>query len=265
MKLLVLADLHFDIWGFKDPFAGVEDLLKGVEAVILAGDVAHEPPRGWPNAFAYLRSKLGDVPLHIFPGNHDCYGYYLDAEDEMQKIASEHGANFVQKGMLVFGDTRILCCTLWTDYQLGGGREQNIRRAMRFMNDFRRIKISSDGPTRHAVAEDFIALHEDHCAWLKTRLSEPWEGRTIVVTHHAPHPSVLRAYDIDLGCAFGSDLEALMTGPAAPDLWLYGHSHDLMDARVGRTEIQAVPLGYPDDLTRVEDRRARVARMIFEI
>lgn len=266
MKVLVLADLHFDMWRPRglDPLVHVADHLGDLAAVILAGDVAHRPIHRWPDAFAYVRSKTGGVPIHIFPGNHDFYEYDLDREDEMAACALAHGVDYAQKRVLVFGDTRILCCTLWTDFRLGGEFQDNKRRVSQHLNDFKLIGISKEASYRKVWARDFIRLHEDHRAWLESKLAEPWEGRTIVVTHHAPHPSVMKPYDLDLSAGFGSDMSDLMIGAGAPDLWLYGHTHDLGDGRVGNTEIKAVCLGCPDDL-REEDIKARIDRMLIEV
>jgi predicted phosphodiesterase len=267
MKLLVLADLHNDFWQsrFLDPFADCEDLIEGVGSVILAGDVAHLPLQRWPDAFSFLRSKVGDVPIAIFPGNHDHYEFYLDAEDAMADCAKAYDVTYAQKHVLVYGDTRILCCTLWSDFKLGGELEENKRRIALHLNDFRLIKMQGETPSRRAVPDDFIQVHEDHLAWLEGKLSEPWDGRTIVVTHHAPHPSILKKYDLDLSAGFGSDLSHLMTGETAPELWLYGHTHDLGDGRVGRTDIRAVTLGYPQDVRALQTRRERIERMLVEV
>lgn len=85
-----------------------------------------------------------------------------------------------------------------------------------------------------------------------------------MVTHHAPHPSVMKKYDLDLSAGFGSDMSDLMVGREAPELWLYGHTHGLRDARVGKTDIKAVCLGYPQDL-RAQDTGAWIERMLIDV
>lgn len=268
MTALVLADLHFDMWqrygagAAFDIFTGSADLLEGVHTLILAGDIAHEPLKRWPRAIEYVRRAMPHADVYILPGNHDFYGSRLDREPEMARTAHDAGASYAQMKTIVCGDTRFLCCTLWTDFRLGGDFEANKRRAVDYMNDFRRIRVG-DGP-RALWCSDLIRLHRQHRGWLEDRLTEPWPGRTIVVTHHAPHPSVIKRYDVDLSAAFGSDLSDILEGPHAPDLWLYGHTHDLIDARVGRTEIRSVTLGYPDELL-LTTVRARVQRGLIDV
>ncbi|PSK84055.1 calcineurin-like phosphoesterase family protein [Limimaricola soesokkakensis] len=265
MKTLILADLHWDRWNHitRDPLEGCEDLLEGVYTLILAGDIAHEPLKKWPRAIEYVRKRMPYADVHIFPGNHDFYGSRLDREPLMAACAQKAGASYAQMRQILCGDTRFLCATLWTDFELGGDFEVNKRRAVDGMNDFRRIHVGESW--RALWCSDLIRLHRQHRAWLEDRLAETWPGRTIVVTHHAPHPAVIKRYDVDLSAAFGSDLGDLMTGPSAPDLWLYGHTHDLIDARVGRTEIRSVALGYPDHLPRGSDIRERIERMIIDV
>jgi len=85
--------------------------------------------------------------------------------------------------------------------------------------------------------------HEVARAWLKEELAKPFDGKTVVVTHHGPHPlSVHPRYVGDpLNAAFVSDLSALMPGV---DLWLHGHTHAGSDYQVGRCRVVANPAGY---------------------
>lgn len=265
MTTLVLADLHHDIWqgAGREPLEGCEDLLDGVHTAILAGDIAHEPLKRWPRAIEYVRRKLPHATVHIFPGNHDFYGSRLDREPAMASTAADAGATYAQMRTIVCGDTRLLCATLWTDFELGGDFTGNKRRAVDYMNDFRRIQVG-DG-ARALWCSDLIKLHRQHREWIERTLAEPWPGRTIVVTHHAPHPAALLEHPgPDLSAAFGSDLSDIIEGPHAPDLWLFGHTHDLVNTHVGRTEIRSVPLGYPDELL-LTTVRARVERGLIDV
>ena len=271
MKVLVLADLHYDLWP-SDPLEGCEDLLEGVRAVFLAGDVAEY--KDWPAALSYVREKISSplgLPVlnFVFPGNHDYYKFYLDAEGNMQNCAEQHDFHFVQKDRIVLNGTRFLCCTLWSDCAVGGDLHENKKRISQHMNDFGQIFVHGHGkePTRRVTPNDFIRIHEDHRAWLEKELSEPWtRGRTIVVTHHAPHPKVMRKYSLDLRAAYGSDLSHMMTGESAPDVWFYGHTHSSLEAKIGRTQIRAAGLGYPERLQdNLDLRRRKVAGMLIEV
>jgi hypothetical protein len=76
-------------------------------------------------------------------------------------------------------------------------------------------------------------------------LAIPFDGPTVVVTHHAPHPdSVARRFENDpLTPAFVSDLSEVIDR-WQPALWFHGHTHDNFDYRVGATRIVCNPKGY---------------------
>ncbi|MCE8001191.1 MAG: hypothetical protein HEP70_20380, partial [Rhodobiaceae bacterium] len=91
---------------------------------------------------------------------------------------------------------------------------------------------------------DTAFLHADHRALIETQLSTPFEGQTVVVTHHCPHPDLIGETPCDLDGVYGSDLRA-MIDRFQPDVWLFGHPHHAAEIRQGRTRIRNVSLGYP--------------------
>ncbi len=52
-------------------------------------------------------------------------------------------------------------------------------------NDFWKIRVAADGYRRFRP-HDAARIHAATLAWLNARLSEPFDGPTVVVTHHAP-------------------------------------------------------------------------------
>jgi DNA repair exonuclease SbcCD nuclease subunit len=112
--------------------------------------------------------------------------------------------------------------------------------AGRVMNDHSAIRSSEGERFRpeHALAE-----HEKALAWLQEQLALPFEGRTVVVTHHGVTPSSVhpRYLDDPGNAAFVSDLRPLV---GLADLWIHGHVHDSFDYRVGGTRVIANPRGY---------------------
>ncbi len=84
-----------------------------------------------------------------------------------------------------------------------------------------------------------------------TGSAQPFDGKTVVVTHHAPSPrSVHPRYAQDLLTpAFASDLEGLMDASRVA-LWIHGHTYEAFDYRVHGTRIVCNPRGYaPDQLS----------------
>ncbi|HHJ15617.1 MAG TPA: hypothetical protein ENJ80_02855 [Gammaproteobacteria bacterium] len=76
-------------------------------------------------------------------------------------------------------------------------------------------------------------------------LAEPFDGQTVVVTHHAPSSqSVHPRYARDLLTrAFASNLEHLMAGDRAA-AWVHGHMHESFDYKVHGTRVVCNPRGY---------------------
>ena len=97
-----------------------------------------------------------------------------------------------------------------------------------------------------------LALHRRSRKWLETELPRPFDGPTVVVTHHAPHPrSIAERFKASpVNGAFVSDLTSLLEN--GPTLWVHGHTHDSFDYRVGRTRVVCNPKGYETENPRFD-------------
>lgn len=138
---------------------------------------------------------------------------------------------------------------MWTDYQLDGeGRSEHafsMAVAEGRLMDHRQIawrqlpRYESFTPL-HALNE-----HERSREWLKGGFGKPFDGPTVVVTHHGPHPNSVhwRWKGSALNPAFSSDLTGLFW-LGKPALWVHGHTHDSFDYRVGDTRVVCNPKGY---------------------
>lgn len=176
------------------------------------------------------------------PGNHDYYDFRIDGEDRLMEIAEKHGAFFLQKSELISGRHRILCATLWTDFEVYGDRAANMQTASRVMSDYLYIKIARNNFRRLTPAQTAV-IHAEHRSWLLERLSEPFDGETIVISHHAPHRRALSA-EPSYGPCYASDLEEIIM-TFKPRRWLFGHTHHRTTFSVGHTELRNISLGYP--------------------
>lgn len=253
MKLLVASDLHLEVSNFLPP-VGVD-----FDVAVLAGDivcpgskVAAWTRRALPKAQAVL----------LVNGNHEYYDNTL--QDELVRIRqTAAGARHPPLHLLdcqgvVIGGVRFLGCTLWTDFELridtdnGPQRDtaRGIEAARRFMVDYRAIDVREVPPTGGAAAwrkltpEDTLRLHLVQRAWLQRALAEPFDGPTVVVTHHGPHRSSLAPrFAADwVSTAFMSELPAHFFD--VPVLWIHGHTHTSFDYRVGQCRVLCNPRGY---------------------
>lgn len=247
-KSLILADLHLDHWqeAGRDPFRGMEDILNpDLDFLLVAGDLSNKPKTRWTPLLSGLVERIGAGKVLVFPGNHDYYQFRLDAENRLAEFAGAAGAVFVQNRDIRHGDTRYLCATLWTDFRNGPDlMEIKEDRALRLMNDYRAIRVAAGG-FRKCLPHDTRLMHSRHRSWIDERLSEPFEGATVVVTHHAPSTSSLSpqiGHDLDF--CYASDLDELILD-RQPAEWIHGHTHYDVNYRIGETRIRSVSLGYP--------------------
>lgn len=237
MKLHILSDLHLSQQGLPHP-------QTGADVVVLAGDIARpEAAMAWAAGF--------DKPVLYVPGNHEFYGGSLPGT---LRVLRQHAASHVTVldcGETVLGGVRFLGATLWTDFQLDADPAQRaaaMAEAQEMIRDFSRIRIgdAADAPMLSPTTSS--ALFAQQSVWLQSKLAEPFAGKTVVITHHAPtrrsiHPRFAGSL---LNTCFVSDAEALVAGSGAV-LWIHGHTHDSFDYHAGRTRVVCNPRGYARD------------------
>ena len=160
---------------------------------------------------------------------------------DLRDAAIGTSITFLDNDVADFGGVRFLGTTLWTDYRLELNRSQwqLMENAELRMRDHFTIKCSSGTFT----AQKALAAHELSRAWLANELAKPYDGKTVVISHHGPHPLSVHPRYIGeaLNAAFVSNLSELL--PKA-DLWIHGHVHDSFDYRVHGCRVIANPAGY---------------------
>jgi hypothetical protein len=143
---------------------------------------------------------------------------------------------------------RFLGCTLWSDFEFDGRERlaQSMAVCERVMRDYELVRGPGGGALTPA---DTRALHLRSRSWLAERLEQPFDGPTVVITHHSPvvlgRPSS-RAMRAVAG-AFTSDLSALI-GADREALWIFGHTHRAVDLMSQGTRVISNPRGYPEEL-----------------
>jgi predicted phosphodiesterase len=219
------------------PFTAPET---AADVIVLAGDVAR------PEAGVAWARELGKPVIYV-PGNHEFYGGSIPGTvARLRAAAAGSDVHVLASDALVLDGVRFLGSTLWTDFQLygnGPARDLAVRGALDFVRDFTRIRLDDAGTafTPDAAA----ALFRDNARWLDTQLDEPFDGPTVVVSHHAPSPRSIhpRFAESILNPCFVSEAEWLLDGRRAA-LWIHGHSHDSFDYSVNGTRVLCNPRGY---------------------
>lgn len=262
MRLQICSDLHVEHFSPDTVALAGISVAPDVDLLLLPGDIgsgdqSFEMARG-------IADHTG-VPVAWLPGNHEFYGRDLSRQmDRYRALAERHaGVIALLDSTTVVKGVRLVGGTLWTDFKLyeGAARLPTAEFAMsvgdRSLSDFRLIKWHGERFTAARSAE----LHALSRTYLEQVLAQPFDGPTVVMTHHAPHPkSVHATYAAGervlrsptrlpdetsswwINPCFVSDLSPLLE---QADLWAHGHVHNSFDYTVGRCRVVANPRGYP--------------------
>ena len=234
MRLHVLSDLHLGPEPFPPP-------ATEVDAIVLAGDVA-----AGTRGIAWAREWGRGLPVLYVAGNHEFYGHELPGLiDELRDAAVGSSVRVLENDEVILDGVRFLGCTLWSDFDFDGPerRAASMKLCERAVNDYGHITFGPQG--RLLTARDTRMLHISSRRWLATRLAQPHDGPTVVVTHHAP---LIRSrppepWQRALAGAFASDVTDLM-GDDRVALWIFGHTHRVADLELRGTRIVSNPYGY---------------------
>lgn len=245
VKIRVLSDLHLDV----DPWSPPE---VAADVVVIAGDV-----QDGIAGIAWARAQFPGQSVVYVPGNHELYGGALDTIPELlREKARKHDVHLLDCDEVVIRGVRFLGCTLWANLRLcaadhddnparrNGVFQKTKSEVERAMSDYRQIRLRNAGT--YVTVDDLLAVHHQQRNWLRRALAQPFDGKTVVITHHAPHPrsiGALRSRSTDLAwTAYASDLRELLGPPV--ELWIHGHVHDTLDYIALGTRVICNPRGY---------------------
>ncbi len=238
MKIHLLSDIHLEFGKLKLP--EIE-----ADVTVLAGDI------GVGLQGIEWALQAFDRPTIYVMGNHEFYGQRVMMElweAARGKVKGTH-VHLLENEVVEIDGVRFLGCTLWTDFALfGGGHRVLAMIDALALSDFSNILTAhSAGYSRHKAKlftpQASLNLHKDSRAWLDKELGKPFPGKTVVVTHHAPHRGSLAprwAHDPISPC-FVSNLPGLAE---RADLWIHGHTHDGLDYQVEKCRVVCNPRGY---------------------
>lgn len=228
MRIALFSDLHRECSTID-----IQSYVKDADVVVLAGDI-DEGLKGveW--------AKTIPKPVIYVPGNHE-YDYG-NIQELNTAYAQDHGnVHVLQNKQCIIGNVRFLGCTLWTDFEYHGflAVAQAMEACEQGMPEYKVTRYDD----HRVTPKDILGIHRDSRGWLNAMLNTPFDGDTVVVTHHAPHPkSILpRYYHEWITAAFASNCEELMHRPF---LWMHGHTHEPVDYWVGDTRVVSHPRGY---------------------
>ena len=232
MKIHLLSDLHNEFSIYQPHTASFD-----ADVIVLAGDI-------WNGAkgIAWSRETWPEKEIVYVPGNHEYYKGHIEFVDtEMKEAAVKASVHLLQDCLAVIDGVRFIGATLWTDFRLFGQefQQEAMAEGKKRLNDFRLIWMA-EWPL---LPEQTIDMHNATVNFFSERLTEPFNGKTVVVTHHAPawasvHPKFQQH---PLSACFASRLNHLF---GKVDLWLHGHMHDSFDYTEDGTRVVCNPRGY---------------------
>lgn len=245
MKFLIWGDIHSEFEEFKLP----DERPEGLDCILCPGDI-------WTKGRAVKKleriAQWAACPVIATPGNHDYYGDSIWKSDErMMRQAAESAFDIriLNPGVTEVAGTRIIAATLWTDYRMRQRDGDNviIRRACEnIMNDHKRIRWGY-GNFRPVRADDLASLHLKHKTYISEVLQRPFDGPSLVMTHHAPSEQSVkfRAVTELVDHAYASNLEEFILDHA-PEMWIHSHTHNREDYSIGPCRVVSNAKGYPD-------------------
>lgn len=254
MRIWILSDLHIPQ---KDAIRLIKpDRYPQADVCVLAGDVTDSMHLAINWVGKVVRPKM---PVIWVPGNHEFYDTSIESGlKNARLIANALDVTFLDNSVEIIEGVRFLGGTLWTDFAIdapetGAERDVAIQNAMwaakNGLADYGNIYLQAPKGNgiipRLVRPSDLAALHQETRSFIDATLAVPFDGKSVVVSHHAPHRASIHpkfAGDRTNG-AFVSDLSDVMEH-RKPDLWVHGHVHQCFDYHVGHTRVVCNPRGY---------------------
>ncbi|MHA6181695.1 metallophosphoesterase family protein [Pseudomonas mohnii] len=232
MKVHVLSDLHLEFSDFVPP-------TTNADLVILAGDIDTKCRGvGWAN------ENFTCQVIYVC-GNHEFYSGHIDQTLRKMRDGAAPHVHVLENQVWIHDGIRFLVTTAWTDFTSTGDKLAASMTCAALMNDFKVIRATES--FRRLRPADVIERNHVALDFLKRELSKPFDGKTVVVTHHCPVPEVGgEKQDGHLSAAYFNRWHSVVP---LVDVWIFGHTHRAVDIELGGCRIISNPRGYPDEKT----------------
>lgn len=251
MKILLLSDLHTEFTNNEHATPQVD-----CDVIVLAGDI------GVGSNGIKLANKWNEelnVPIVIINGNHEYYknhltsfqydGYNLFESMQIhQKCLCNENVHFLENDSVIINGVCFLGCTLWTDFRTDDNltQEQEMYQAKKFLNDYRVCYYESG---KLLTPHHTLEMHKKSKKWLDKELKKPFNGKTVIVTHHSP---ILEGtnpiYLGDKNGGFCNRMDNFIKKHSESiDVFMHGHTHHNIDLDVHGVRVVSNQYGYPNE------------------
>lgn len=254
MKFDLVSDLHLD---FFDRMGIADDIEKpfyewfdGSESdtLLIAGDIENCLGSGkneLADRFFDFVAKRYDNVIAVL-GNHDYWNnfpYYdsdrFNFETMVESARTRYGSvRFLNASETIdLGNFVVIGATMWTDVPTVD------RPAIQHhMNDYV-MTIHSDGTLLNVndTSDESVRVRN----FLSETVSKNPDRDFVILTHHVPYPCYVSSrFSKVSGYAYANNLEGFIRDNPNIRLWVFGHTHDPVDAECGSCRLVCNPHGY---------------------
>jgi Icc-related predicted phosphoesterase len=260
MKITVVSDLHMEFSPITLTNSQQADVL------ILSGDILmseylHDYPadfNGHANnstryetalEFRKFLQSCSDTFKDVIyvAGNHEFYqGKFHAGLDYLKEECSLYpNVHFLENSSIIIDGVMFIGATLWTDAHKGD--PLTMYQLPFMMNDYALIKNDHKGYRKlHMI--DTINRHHKSMDYIEMMVENaPSDKKIVVVTHHSPsYLSIVDKYadQYEMNGGYHSDLSKFIIDNPNIVLWTHGHTHEVLDYKLGETRIVCNPRGY---------------------
>ncbi len=216
LKIQYASDFHLD----HGPCPLAPDHIQG-DVLVLAGNLHERVPLLGEDLTGLA---VAGIPILFVPGDREAMALpWENSSGFLRSLIPEGLAVLDQEEVILFG-VRFLGCTFWGDFTWKTERRKDLEGVWSL---------------------ELLDRHREERAWLLERLSRPFPGPTVVVTHFAPSPLSLPDDMVESAesSLYFTALESMILR-YQPALWIHGHAPLSVDYRIWKTRIVSNPFGY---------------------
>ncbi len=240
MKIKLFSDIHLEFRNNLFDHIHIEHPDDKETTLLLAGDIS-TGIGAQPFVEEMCKHFKHVLMIH---GNHEYY--YNDFEktvkdwQDWELSGSPKNFHFLYNDWRILDGVRFLGGTMWTDFN--DGDTISMGAAHRIMADYQEIRSGGQRITPHFI----IREHDRFMDFLIQKFDEPFDGPTVVMSHHSPGNELKRkGYKGDrVGSAYFADIEELIGYHNKVQLWVHGHTHRNWDYMINETRVVCNPYGY---------------------
>ncbi len=237
MKIQYLSDIHLEYYDLTKIPRILQQMVPQSNICVLAGDIGYVFQKSYLAFLKGMNSRFEHV--FLIHGNHEYYQLKENKGKSMAQILAytyqileDHqldNIHFLYRSHYDIGKYRFIGSTLWSQ----------LDKSKMISNDIEFIYENS--------IENMNDLHEEERKYIDEALNQAKEDQkmVIMITHYLPsyqlnHPKYAK-YVNHFHC-FSSHSDDLIRDPVK--LWIFGHTHAIMEKEVNGILCVANPIGY---------------------